>query len=232
MNKYVPPEFEKVEEMVVSLHQTGKINIAERPEDFTRLKSGRMSPHLVNLRGLGSIDYGNETRVTSIKTFMRARELAALGLTHTISHKTERYFQHIVGLPEAMTLFCGYVAAKGNYSALFMRVGDKKDYGIHERIEGSWYEGDRVVPLDDAITTSGAKLEHIPILESAGLEVDEVAVLVDREEGGTQTLEDAGYRVMATVGMSTVNEILHEQGRITDAQHGFVTEYLDQYRES
>jgi orotate phosphoribosyltransferase len=70
-----------------------------------------------------------------------------------------------------------------------------KEHGRLKRIEGNFSAGDSVVVVDDVITTGGSTLQAIEAIEEAGGRVAFVIVLVDRQEGGRETIEKLGYRV-------------------------------------
>ena len=72
--------------------------------------------------------------------------------------------------------------------------------------------------LDDLITTGGSKLAAIEALEAAGLEVRDVVVLIDREQGGGVDLSEAGYRLHAVLRLSEMLELLVQAGRISAEQ--------------
>jgi orotate phosphoribosyltransferase len=57
-----------------------------------------------------------------------------------------------------------------------------KDHGIVAPIEGKVTAGDRVVVVDDVVTTGGSTLKAIHACRQAGLEVVKAVVLVDRQE--------------------------------------------------
>lgn len=57
-----------------------------------------------------------------------------------------------------------------------------KDHGTASLIEGKVKPGDRVVVVDDVITTGGSTLQAIAACRDAGLEVVKVVVLIDRQE--------------------------------------------------
>jgi len=67
-----------------------------------------------------------------------------------------------------------------------------KGYGTANRIEGSLEEGAEVVVIEDIATTGTSALEAVEALRDAGAVVEEVLVVVDREEGATELLADAG----------------------------------------
>ena len=74
---------------------------------------------------------------------------------------------------------------------------EAKQYGAGRRIEGNFRSGDAIVVVDDVITTGGSTLKAIDAIESEGGTVLFAFVLVDREEGGRQALEDRGIKVVS-----------------------------------
>jgi orotate phosphoribosyltransferase len=72
---------------------------------------------------------------------------------------------------------------------------ETKAHGTGRRIEGPFQAGDRVVIIEDVITTGKSALEAIQAVESEGGTVTGVLAVVDRQEGGTKAITDQGYRV-------------------------------------
>lgn len=72
-----------------------------------------------------------------------------------------------------------------------------KEHGKGKQIEGGFEEGDSVVALDDVITTGGSTLKAIEAIENEGGKVEFVLVLVDRQEGGKEIIEESGYKVFS-----------------------------------
>lgn len=70
-----------------------------------------------------------------------------------------------------------------------------KNHGTGRRIEGCFERGMSVVVTEDVITSGSSAQEAIVTVESAGGRVLGVLAVVDREEGGRDTLERAGYGV-------------------------------------
>jgi orotate phosphoribosyltransferase len=66
---------------------------------------------------------------------------------------------------------------------------EQKDHGMKKLVEGDVKQGDRVVIVDDVITTGGSTIKAIEAARAEGLEVALVIALVDREEGGRQEIE-------------------------------------------
>lgn len=80
-----------------------------------------------------------------------------------------------------------------NLPALYVRK-TQKDHGTAKLIEGdkSLFPGIRVALLEDVVTTGGSSLSAVEVLRSAGADVVGVAALVDREEGGAQSIQATG----------------------------------------
>lgn len=73
-----------------------------------------------------------------------------------------------------------------------------KDHGTARPIEGpSLQPGQRVVLVEDTITTGGALLQAYDSVVATGAEVVEAVVIVDREEGGREALAERGLRLHA-----------------------------------
>jgi len=72
---------------------------------------------------------------------------------------------------------------------------EPKQHGTGRVIEGPFATGDRVVVVEDVITTGGSALRAVESVRAAGGEILGVLALVDREEGGREALEAAGLVV-------------------------------------
>jgi len=76
---------------------------------------------------------------------------------------------------------------------------EAKGHGTGNFIEGksNLEPGCRVALLEDVVTTGGTLLKVIERVEAEGFHVGLVATVVDREEGGAETLQQAGYPLKA-----------------------------------
>ena len=81
---------------------------------------------------------------------------------------------------------------------------EPKGHGRGKRIEGNFHHGDRVIMVDDVITTGGSTLKAIDAIEAEGGKIAFVLVLVDREEGGRQAIEARGIRVVPLFTRATL----------------------------
>lgn len=80
-----------------------------------------------------------------------------------------------------------------------------KTHGTGKLIEGPLRSGDRVIVIEDVITTGDSALRAIEALRNAKASVSGLMALVDREEGGRQAIEKAG---VAVVSLVTASEII------------------------
>lgn len=76
---------------------------------------------------------------------------------------------------------------------------EAKRHGTSRRIEGNFTPGDRVVVVEDVITSGGSALTAINAIRQEGGEVLGLLALVDREAGGRARIEIAGVSVRALV---------------------------------
>ena len=81
---------------------------------------------------------------------------------------------------------------------------EPKGHGRGKQIEGNFAEGNTVIVVDDVITTGGSTLKAIDVIERDGGKVAFALVLVDREEGGRQAIEERGIPVVALFTRSSL----------------------------
>jgi orotate phosphoribosyltransferase len=65
---------------------------------------------------------------------------------------------------------------------------DVKDHGTKSAVEGNVQPGEKVAIIDDVITTGGSTITAIQRAREAGLVVERVIVLIDRQEGGKENI--------------------------------------------
>ena len=75
----------------------------------------------------------------------------------------------------------------------------QKDHGSAKLVEGdrSLRPGIRVALLEDVITTGGSSLKAVDALKAVGAEVVGIAALVDRLEGGAETIRARGIPLLS-----------------------------------
>jgi orotate phosphoribosyltransferase len=85
---------------------------------------------------------------------------------------------------------------------------EAKSHGTGQLIEGPFRAGDRVVVVEDVITTGGSALRAVDAVRKAGGHIIGVLALVDREEGGREALEGAGLEVRSLARASDIIPLL------------------------
>jgi orotate phosphoribosyltransferase len=81
---------------------------------------------------------------------------------------------------------------------------EPKAHGAGKLIEGPFRAGDHVVVIEDTITTGGSARKAIDAVRAGGGLVVGVLALVDREEGGRESLESDGIEVVSMVRASEI----------------------------
>ncbi|MBU6366518.1 MAG: orotate phosphoribosyltransferase [Gemmatimonadetes bacterium] len=89
---------------------------------------------------------------------------------------------------------------------------EPKQHGTGKRVEGPFQVGDRVVVVEDVITTGGSALKAVEAIREAGGHVLGVLALVDREEGGREVLEGAGLPVVSMVRATELLALMERAG--------------------
>src|SRR6266550_8088247 len=73
----------------------------------------------------------------------------------------------------------------------------KKDYGTSKQIEGVLNKGERVLIIEDVLTTGGQVLESVAALREMGAVVERIVAIIDRLEGARANIEGAGLKFEA-----------------------------------
>jgi uridine monophosphate synthetase len=189
--------------LALILHDLGAIQFG----NFT-LQSGAQSPIYVDLRLLVSNP--------------EALALAASAYGNLLN---DLVFDRLAAIPYA-GLPLGTAVALQTRTPLIYPRKEAKAYGTRRSIEGRYHPGEIVVMLDDLISSGDSKLEAIKPLQQAGLEVNDVVVLIDREGGGREELEARGLTVHSVFKLRDLLDILVQYQRITIEQRSQVENFL------
>jgi orotate phosphoribosyltransferase len=93
------------------------------------------------------------------------------------------------------------VPAGENLVGFFVR-GERKRHGLQRWVEGPVAEGDKVLVVEDTVTTGGSTVKAVERIREQGLEPVSVVSVVDRLAGGGQAIEAAAaapYRALVTI---------------------------------
>jgi orotate phosphoribosyltransferase len=89
---------------------------------------------------------------------------------------------------------------------------EAKTHGTGKVIEGPFRPSDHVAVIEDVITTGGSALRAIEAVRAAGGTVSGVLAVVDRQEGGRETLESAGVPVIVLATAGEIMAVLEKRG--------------------
>jgi uridine monophosphate synthetase len=214
-----------------------RINVARR-------ERGAVAPYdfyttlTLALAEMGAIQFGEFTLASGQKSpiYIDLRLLASHpGVLRQVAHAYAELLRRELGIGESgirlaaipyAALPIGTAVALELDLPLIYPRKEAKGYGTARQIEGEFEPGERAIVLDDLITTGSSKLAAIEPLKAAGLQVRDVVVLIDREQGGREELEATGYRLHAVLRLSEMLDVLVEAGRIGIRQRDQVAAFL------
>ncbi|MBI2842507.1 MAG: orotate phosphoribosyltransferase [Armatimonadetes bacterium] len=182
-----------MDQLYTQLYHAGCIKFGE-----FKLKSGIISPVYVDFRVLVS-----NPKLLALVGEHIARKLDGLK------------FDRIAALPYAGLPIGIAASLAANIPMIYPRK-EAKDYGTARLIEGEFKKGERIVVVDDVITDGATKIESIKPLEEAGLKVEDVVIILDREQGGRKILADAGYTLHSVTTLSEAMDALVRLGKISE----------------
>ena len=193
-----PPPFPHVssaakshKDLITGLADLGALQFG----DFT-LASGKRSPMYVDLRLL-----------VSQPNLMQAAARAYAAKLDLLE------CDRIAGIPYA-ALPIGMAVSLASGVPLIYNRKESKSHGLGKDIEGLWQPGERVVIIEDVITTGGSIVSSVELFRAAGLVVEDAVVLLDRQQGGVENLANAGIRVHSVLELGDVLDLLAKTGHI------------------
>jgi uridine monophosphate synthetase len=157
------------------------INVIKLGE-FT-LRSGEISPIYIDLRTL--IAYPRLLRGVAQALWDCVKDIKP-GL--------------LCGVPYTALPLATCIALDQNLPMLMCRK-EAKAYGTKKQVEGIFKSEENCLLIEDVITTGASVLKVADALINQGLQVTDIAVLVDRQQGGRETLIAAGYRLHAVFSL-------------------------------
>lgn len=169
-------------------------------EPCFRLASGQMSRYYVNCKPVTLFPRG--MYLIGHLVFERIREFSpagAGGLTFGAD-------------PIAMAVAYTSELAKNPVKAFSIRK-TRKDHGTGKWIEGDIHPGERVVIVEDVVTTGGSTLNAIERAREEGLDPVAAAVLVDRQEGGMDKIVKHVPHAFALVTRDALQKCFLEKKR-------------------
>ena len=170
-----------------------------------KLSSGKLSPYYIDLRMIPGDPKALETVIEIYETMARSK----IGVTS---------FDRIAGVPTAGVPYASILAYTLSKPFLYVRR-ETKTHGGERRVEGQLFPGERVVLVDDLVTTGKNTLQAAEAIRAEGGQVEDVIVLIDRQEGGAAALAQAQLKLCAFTTVTRIARRLHESGVIEDDQY-------------
>ncbi len=191
------------------LHRVGAIRFGE-----FKLKDGSIAPFYIDLRIL----VGEPATLKLLSAMIWEK---ASGLE----------FDLITGIPYAALPIGVAVSLHADVPLVYARR-EAHATGTQRQVEGKFEPGQRVLVIDDVITTGASKLEAWEPLQTAGLVVTDVLVVIDREQGGAEVLARHGLTLHALAGITEVLEHLRAGGNAAEDEVAKALEFVRSHRVS
>ncbi len=161
--------------------------------DFT-LVSGRKSSYYIN---------GKMTTLDS-----RGLYLSAKLLLDSLDQKLyDTFAGPVIGADPIIGALLALSAIRGEAKEGLLVRKEAKGHGTKSRVEGNIREGMRVLILEDVVTTGGSLLKAAEAVVAEGGIIAGIRVLVDREEGASERIAEAGYEFSS---LFKVSELLQD----------------------
>ncbi len=152
------------------------------------LKSGATSPSYIDLR-----------RAISSPKLLR---LIAAAIHKAVSGCA---YDLLCGVPYTAIPFATALSISHSIPMILKRK-ERKEHGTGKMVEGIFEKGQKCLVIEDVITSGQSILETIVALESEGLIVQDIAVLIDRQQGGRKLLTDKGYRLHSVFSIDSITK--------------------------
>jgi len=181
------------------LHKIGAIKFGT-----FKLTSGRTSPYYIDLRIVPSFPDAFQ-RVCDMYVRLIETELGA------------QSFDRVAGIPTAGIPFASLVAYRMKKPFLYIRPRARL-HGRERRIEGMIMPGNRVLLVDDLITTGLSLRKAAKAIRAEGGVVSDALVLLNREEGGKERLTKDNITLHYLLTAREAAKKLYELGSIEEDQ--------------
>ena len=132
-------------------------------------------------------------------------------------------FDRIAGIPYGSLPTATGLSLLLHYPMIYPRK-EVKAHGTRRLIEGHYEAGETVVIVDDILITGKSAIEGAGKLESSGLKIKDIVVLIDHEEGVKDRIKAEGYNAYSVLTISEITETLYSSGRINQEQYNHLKE--------
>jgi len=190
-------------------------NNALRIGDYV-LHSGKKSPYYVDLR----VSLSNPIAMDWI-----GNSLARMVINEIGKAKVDK----IMGVPTAGVPFATIISQKLAIPMLYYRK-ERKEHGVRKKIEGDMERNDRIVMIDDLITTGQSVIDAAQAARDQGGIVSELVVLLDREQGGQDYIRNHSIEPHALFEISEAFAWLKEVKLLDSNDYEVIMNYIKEER--
>lgn len=127
------------------------------------------------------------------------------------------HFDRVAGIPYGSLPTATGLALQLNHPMIFPRK-EVKAHGTRRVVEGNFTPGETAVVVDDILISGKSAMEGAAKLKSVGLEVQDIVVFLDHEQGVKDRLQQHGYRAHSVLSISEITQTLYQTGRIDESQ--------------
>ena len=103
-----------------------------------------------------------------------------------------------------------------------------KSYGRKEQIEGVLKKDPKVVLVDDMATNAYSKLNFVEGIKQSGGIVEDVVIVLDREQGGVQALAEKGIKLHSLITLKELLSYMKEKNMLDESKYKEIMDYLEQ----
>jgi uridine monophosphate synthetase len=126
-------------------------------------------------------------------------------------------FDRVAGIPYGSLPTATGLALRLQCPMIFPRK-EVKAHGTRRAIEGEFYPGETIAVVDDILISGKSVMEGAEKIKSVGLNVEDIVVFINHEQGVMERLQENGYRGYAVLTISEITETLYKAGRIDREQ--------------
>jgi orotate phosphoribosyltransferase len=165
-----------------------------------KLSTGKASPYYIDLRVIPSFP----DAFKEIIDFYTEQITSQIGLKN---------FDRIAAVPITGIPFASQIAYNLKKPFLYVRKNVKLQ-GRERRVEGVLVSGDRVLLIDDLVTTGVTLRKAAEAIRAEGGVVTQAVAFLDREEGGKEKLQEINVKLMPLLKISEIASTLYDIGAI------------------
>jgi orotate phosphoribosyltransferase len=191
--------------------------------DFTIGRTTQHSPVYINLRLLisdpAALDRAAGVMLDEVRTLQAKRDPQVTD------------FQRVCGIPFGGLHLATAFSLRSRVPLIYVHPAKERN-GSRVFVEGLYTPEETVLLIDDLVTSGGGIVETAEFLKTnAAVDVKDVLVLLDRQEGAKELLKQRGYNLISILGLESMLNSLMAKELIGEEQYRASIEYISARRE-